>query len=78
MTVGGLRSLLAALQRAGVDYVLIGGAALNLHGIVRATEAIDIMVRSTPDNVARLRSARFCRQPAVDNSSACQYGSGVG
>jgi hypothetical protein len=34
-----LLDLLRALAREGVDYVLVGGVALNVHGIVRATEA---------------------------------------
>ena len=38
-------------------YVLIGATALGLHGIVRATEAIDLLVRANPENLARLRKA---------------------
>lgn len=30
--------VLAALEEAQVDYVVIGGVAVNFHGIVRATE----------------------------------------
>jgi hypothetical protein len=40
-----------------VDYVLIGGVALNLHGIVRATEDIDLFIRPDEGNVERLRQA---------------------
>jgi len=49
--------LLKALTREGVDYVLVGGVALNLHGIVRATEDVDLFIRPTEDNVERLRRA---------------------
>ena len=45
------------LNDHGVDYLLIGGVALNVHGIVRMTEGIDMLVRATTDNVARLRRA---------------------
>jgi len=52
-----LLALLRAFEHEGVAYVLVGGAALNLHGIIRATEDIDLFVRSDAGNVARLRRA---------------------
>lgn len=49
--------LLRALEQYTVDYVLIGGVALNMHGIIRATEDIDLFVQPTAENIARLRQA---------------------
>lgn len=49
--------LLRALAREGVDYALVGGVALNLHGIVRATEDVDLFIRPDADNVERLKRA---------------------
>lgn len=49
--------MLAALESHGVEYVVFGGVALNLQGLARATEDLDIFVAPTPDNIARLRSA---------------------
>lgn len=49
--------VIRAFQRAGVDYVLVGGVAVNLHGIARATEDIDFFVRPDPENVERLKEA---------------------
>jgi hypothetical protein len=49
--------LLAALERRGVRYVLIGGMAMAALGIARATQDIDLFVEPKPDNVARLRQA---------------------
>jgi hypothetical protein len=46
-------AVLRALEREGVDYA----TALGLHGIVRATEDIDLFVRPQADNVERLRRA---------------------
>jgi len=57
MTLDELRALITALETHGVEYVVIGAAALNALGLVRATEDIDIMVRPSADNVARLRRA---------------------
>lgn len=50
-------SLFRALAEEGVEYVVVGAVALNLHGIVRATEDLDLFVRADVGNVERLRSA---------------------
>ncbi len=47
--------LLGALHREKVDYVLIGGYAVILHGLPRVTEDIDLFVRPDGENVDRLR-----------------------
>ena len=49
--------LFGELDRFGVEYVVVGGVALNYHGLVRATEDVNLFVRPTEDNVARLRRA---------------------
>ena len=49
--------LLRALNREGVEYVVVGVAALGLHGLARATEGVDLFVRPTLDNVAGLKRA---------------------
>jgi hypothetical protein len=49
--------LIGELNRHKVEYVVVGGVALNFQGLVRATEDIDLFVRPTEDNVARLRLA---------------------
>jgi hypothetical protein len=57
-----------ALQGAGVTYVLVGDAAVHLHGVVRATEDIDFFVRPDPDNVERLKQAlrSLWNDPEID------------
>lgn len=57
MDLDELMRILASFEREELEYVLVGGAALNFHGLIRATEDVDIFVRPTPDNVARLRRA---------------------
>lgn len=44
----------AALERHRVSYLLIGGLAVSLHGIERATMDIDITVAMTEDNLNAL------------------------
>ena len=40
-----------------MEYVLIGGAALNVHGLLRATEDVDVFVKPTPLNIEHLKAA---------------------
>jgi hypothetical protein len=49
--------VLRALGREGVDYVLVGAVALGVHGIVRATEDVDLFIRPDGENVERLKRA---------------------
>ena len=49
--------LFAALHRHQVEYVLIGGLAVALHGIERNTMDIDVCVVMSPDNMQHLIDA---------------------
>ena len=51
------REVLEAFEREGVVYAIFGGVALNLHGLARATQDLDIFIAPTEDNVVRLRAA---------------------
>ena len=44
------------LNAAGARYVVVGGFALALHGAVRATKDIDILIEPTLDNARRALS----------------------
>jgi hypothetical protein len=46
--------LFAALDRHKVDYLLIGGLAVSLHGVERSTMDVDITVAMNPDNLGAL------------------------
>lgn len=46
--------LFSTLARHKVDYLLIGGLAVSLHGVERATMDVDITVAMNPDNLAAL------------------------
>jgi hypothetical protein len=48
---------LRAFETTGLEYVLIGAAAMGFHGLVRATEDLDLFIRATAENVERLRTA---------------------
>ncbi len=45
------------LNNEGAAYVIIGGFAMILHGYTRGTMDIDLLVDSTPSNVAKIKKA---------------------
>jgi hypothetical protein len=46
--------VVAALNAAGVDYVIVGGLAVGAHGVVRATRDLDIVPAAGQRNMDRL------------------------
>src|SRR6476660_2232778 len=64
--------VLASLEKEEVDYVLVGGVAMNLHGLVRATEDLDLFIRPSAENFERLRRAMrsvYQDDPSIDEIS---------
>ena len=49
--------VLREFEAAGLEYVLIGAAAMGIHDLVRATEDLDLFIRATPENVDKLKAA---------------------
>jgi hypothetical protein len=49
-----LTALIENLTSAGVEFIVVGGAAAVLHGAPTSTIDLDIVHRQTPDNVNRL------------------------
>jgi hypothetical protein len=49
------KTVLKALEREGVRYIVFGAVALNLLGLARATEDLDLFVE--PDRANRRRSS---------------------
>jgi len=43
--------LLRRLSEAGVEFVLVGGLALNAWGVIRGTKDVDIVVAPDPENL---------------------------
>jgi hypothetical protein len=52
-----LIDLLAEFDAFGVEYLLVGGQALALHGHPRFTKDADLWLRDTPGNLDRAKSA---------------------
>lgn len=48
------REMLSGLSAQQAEFLLVGAYALAGHGLPRATGDIDIWIRPTPDNAARV------------------------
>jgi hypothetical protein len=46
--------LLRALHDAGVRHIIIGGFAVNAHGVIRPSKDLDIVPDPEPENLSRL------------------------
>ena len=63
-----LDALIVALTEAGVELIVVGGAAAVLHGAPVTTVGLDVVHRRTPENVERLLAVlaaleSTCRAP---------------
>jgi hypothetical protein len=52
-----LSEFIGLLNSTGVEFVVVGGHAVAFHGHPRLTGDIDILLRPTPDNAARVLRA---------------------
>ena len=57
MKLGSFDTLVRALDRAGVRYLVAGGLAVNAHGYLRFTRDVDLVLQLAPENIAAAFSA---------------------
>ena len=57
LTKSRLATVCGLLNDAGVNYIVVGGFAVALHGVVRATKDIDLLIEPTLENAARALKA---------------------
>jgi hypothetical protein len=72
MTFDEAKVILAAFEREGVRYVLVGSMGMAAQGIVRATRDMDFFVSPDAENVGRLKKALMSvfDDPRIDEISA--------
>lgn len=73
MDIDKILLFLQELKNQKVDYVLVGAVALTVHGIIRATQDVDIFLKPDEDNVARMRSVLkhfFPEDPSIEEIQA--------
>lgn len=51
------RTFIESLNSNGVEYLVVGAVALAHHGHPRYTGDMDVLIRNTPENAARLEAA---------------------
>jgi len=51
------RDLFAELNAVAAEYLVVGAHALAAHGHVRATKDLDVWIRASPENAARVHRA---------------------
>lgn len=54
-TLADLLLLCRSLNSQGAKYLVVGGFAVNYHGLTRATMDIDLLVESSADNQAKVK-----------------------
>ncbi len=57
MNFDAVKRVLAAFEAERVEYVVFGAAAINLLGLARATEDLDVFIAASPENIERLKTA---------------------
>ena len=53
MELRSVETIVKALNDAGVEYLIVGGLAVNAHGFVRMTRDLDLVLRLERDNIIR-------------------------
>jgi predicted nucleotidyltransferase len=51
MEFSSVEKVVNALNQAGVEYIIVGGIAVNAHGFVRMTRDLDLVLRLDPENI---------------------------
>ena len=51
--------IIKALNQHDVHYKIVGALAMNLNGVIRATEDMDLFIEPARDNIDRLKAALF-------------------
>ena len=62
--------LLRRLAAVGVDFVVVGGLAVNAWGVVRGTKDVDVMVATEPENLERLAKVAVAAGGHVQQGAA--------
>jgi hypothetical protein len=57
MKLTSFEAIVAALDEAGVRYLVAGGLAVNTHGYLRFTKDVDVVVQLIPENIERAFTA---------------------
>ncbi len=65
-----LQRVLVELDRASVEFIVVGGVAATLHGSARLTQDLDIVYARTPENITRLAATLAPWKPYLRGAPA--------
>jgi hypothetical protein len=65
-----LLGFIRVLSTAGVEYIIVGGVAGNLHGALRTTLDLDVVYSRAPRNIEKLVAALAPYQPYLRGAPA--------
>jgi predicted nucleotidyltransferase len=63
-----IQGILEALDRGGVEFLVIGGVAVGFHGFVRATKDVDIVPSPEPQNLEKLAGALVALNAQIEGA----------
>lgn len=63
-----IQGILVELDRAGVEFLVIGGVAVGFHGYVRATKDVDIVPAPDSENLERLAGVLRALEAEVEGA----------
>jgi hypothetical protein len=72
-----LRELLASLNSANVEFLVIGAHAVGFYARPRMTEDIDLWVNPTPENAERLKDALAAFGAPIGDAGAKKFHEGT-
>lgn len=62
--------LLRRLAEGNVEFVLVGGLALNAWGVVRGTKDVDVVIATNPENLKRVATVALSANGHVQRGEA--------
>lgn len=69
-----IQGILAELDRAGVEFLVIGGVAVGFHGYVRATKDVDVVPAPDSENLERLAGVLRALDAEVEGADDFEEG----
>jgi predicted nucleotidyltransferase len=69
-----IQGILTELDRASVEFLVIGGVAVGFHGYVRATKDVDIVPAPDPENLERLAGVLRALDAEVEGAEDFEEG----
>ena len=71
MNIQILQKIINKMNKLKIDYVLVGGAALVMHGLPRSTLDLDFYIKTTTKNILKIFST--CKRIEIKQQTKSPY-----